>query len=414
MLNEQMTTAGTVSLPRPTSDDEFESLATDVLKRRWRTPNVTRFGRSGQGQHGIDATATPPHLSGALAGVQYKNVATLTIADVRAELAKTTGFPTPLAEYTIVTSLPRDARLSEQIIALSQERRFSGAFPVQILFWDDLHEDLAGDLELVRKYYPWLFRDQTVVVVEHRAITSPTTSEYRPVVNWETFYVLPKDEGPRSPTFLKLVATPSAPLALDVDGDLLDEFRAQVERRFGHAAPFPPRHARTDAVELLWRHPYNGISRHWMRGRDGSVGFATTIESAWRAGVVSLWDIALDSLIFFQMVHDVLGGFAVDVRMAFRPGSLTPTPCPLSNQDRDKPELDGIPATLQPASLDANYGDVSECFSPAEQLRPFDKLAGMFVHRWRVMFREPGLRARSLATALESLAVNELRWQTNP
>jgi hypothetical protein len=408
-----MTTATTVSLPRPSSDDEFESLATDVLKLRWRTPTVTRFGRRGQEQHGIDATATPPHLVGALAGAQYKNVASLTIADINAEVAKTESFPSSLAEYTIVTSLPRDARLAEQVLALSQQRRASNQFPVQILFWDDLRDDLAGDLELVRKYYPWIFVDHTRVVVEHRAIVLPSPTEIRPFVNWETFYVLPKDEGPRSPTFLKLVAVPHDPLALNIDGDLLDEFRSQVERRFGHAAPFPPRRARIDALELMWRHPHNGISRHWMRGMDGSVGFATTIESVWCPGSVSLWEVALDTLLFFQMTRDVLGGFTVDVGMSFHPGNLIPTPAPLSNQDRDKPDLGGISRTLQPASIEANYGRVDEQFSPDDQVCPFEKLAGMLVHRWRVMFGEPGLRIRSLSGALADLARSELRWNTS-
>jgi hypothetical protein len=56
-----------------------------------------------------------------------------------------------------------------------------------------------------------------------------------------------------------------------------------------------------------------------MRGQDGSVGFATTIESSWRPGFVSLWEVTLDVLLFFRLAHDLLGRHDVLVRLAFQP-----------------------------------------------------------------------------------------------
>ena len=52
----------TTKLPIPKSWDEFEDIVADVLKLRWKNPHVTRNGRSGQRQHGVDICGTAAHL----------------------------------------------------------------------------------------------------------------------------------------------------------------------------------------------------------------------------------------------------------------------------------------------------------------------------------------------------------------
>jgi hypothetical protein len=414
MLLAQMPTLVTADLPKPKSDDEFEDLATDVMARRWRTPNITRHGRSGQRQFGVDATATPPHLSGAIAGLQYKNVAKLALKDIEAEVVEAESFMPPLAEYTIATSLDRDAVLHRSVLKLSEERRADSKFPVQIMFWDDLCLELTGHEDLVRKYYKaWMASqpESDSVIVEHRHVLRPPPVPSRPTVNWDAFCVLPKDEGPRAAAYVKLVATPAASLGMNIDGDLLEQFRRQVQHAFRVGDPMPPSWSpRSDAVELLWRHPYRDMSRHWMRGQDGSVGFATTIESAAHSGQCSLWEVTLDVLLFFGLVRELLRDRDVVVTLDFQPGQLQPTSRPLTPADEHKSPLAGLPLAMRPADPNPTYAAIERDFSRAELARPFPKIAEMLLHRWRVMFNQPALKRGPLAAHLEQLAIKELGW----
>src|SRR5689334_14175302 len=69
-----MPSPSTTKLPIPKSWDEFEDIVSDVLRVRWATPHVTRNGRSGQKQHGVDIYAIASHLGQRYAGAQCKHV----------------------------------------------------------------------------------------------------------------------------------------------------------------------------------------------------------------------------------------------------------------------------------------------------------------------------------------------------
>lgn len=407
-----MTTPSTVHLPKPRSADEFENLATDAMGKRLRAPATKRHGRNGQRQFGVDATSSPAHLGGGIIGLQYKNVATLTREDIEAEVAKADAFVPPIAEYWIVTTLDRDAALDRDVLALSRAREAAQRFPVRIWFWQDLCGDL--DAELVTKHYNWLGPAPAAsAVVEHRLVRLPAGAPAvvpPAAVDWDRFYAIHDDRGPRASAYLKLVATPKVPLQLVVDGDLLHALGEQVQRVFGQEPGTPPWRARADGAELLWRHPLKAVSRHWMRGQDGSLGFATTIESPARPGHVSLWESALEVLRFFQLVRVALGDRDVDVELDYEPHDLKPTPMPCAPADDGKPGLAGVTVGLAPASLETTYRPLTKEFLAAELARPFAKVAGMLVDRWRVMFDLPALRAAPLAQHLEQLATRELAW----
>lgn len=135
----------TSKLAPPQSADEFENMCVDALTILWGA-SAQRNGRSGQAQHGVDifARAGREYL-----GAQCKNRTSVGIADIVAEAEKALGFTPRLVDFVLVTSGPRDAVLQEQVRVHFAEF----AFPVSVLFWDDVVQELAKDDRLIKKYW---------------------------------------------------------------------------------------------------------------------------------------------------------------------------------------------------------------------------------------------------------------------
>jgi hypothetical protein len=146
-----MPTPSTATLPKPRSEDEFEEIAVDCLRIRWRDPNAHRNGRRGQRQHGVDIIGNPPWLSGKLAGGQCKNTDSLTLREVTREIEKAKSFDGGLGEFYVVTSSDRDAKLQADV------RKYLASNPapfgVVLLFWDDVVQEVAKDADAVAKHW---------------------------------------------------------------------------------------------------------------------------------------------------------------------------------------------------------------------------------------------------------------------
>lgn len=156
-----MPSPSTTNLPRPKSWDEFEDICTDLLKRIWDDPYIVRNGRTGQRQNGVDCYGLPKRLNDRdvqrYAGAQCKNADIITVEIVREEIEKAKGFKPLLAEYIVMTTAPRDARLQESI--RTQTWPFSR---VHIMFWEDVSLELSGHEDLLQKHFPdWMKRTTT-------------------------------------------------------------------------------------------------------------------------------------------------------------------------------------------------------------------------------------------------------------
>lgn len=158
------TLAGTV-LPPPRSWDEFEEIALSAAKLRWNSADLYRHGRQGQRQDGVDIfghAADGRHI-----GVQGKNtVSGITLATIEAEIAQAETFQPPLDALYIATTAKRDAPIQKQVRLISQRRKKRGKFPVAVLFWEDICQDLASDDAVLFKHFPQ-FRPSTDRVREH-------------------------------------------------------------------------------------------------------------------------------------------------------------------------------------------------------------------------------------------------------
>jgi hypothetical protein len=149
-----MPTLANMKVPLPKGDEEFERIAESALRLRWDLPDLVRNGRSGQGQHGVDAHVED--RDGRQLGVQFKNRLDLTIKMIRSEVADAEKFSPTLDDYYVAVGAPADARLQAEVRELNAERRSAGKFRVHMIFWDDLIQDLAKSEEEFFKHYPQL------------------------------------------------------------------------------------------------------------------------------------------------------------------------------------------------------------------------------------------------------------------
>ena len=162
-----MASPATSKLPPPKSWDEFEDMMVDLAVKEWGTPNVTRCGRLGQQQHGVDLYGYPNHLRG-VAGVQCKNTSELTWEVVEAAIREASGFAPRLAEFTIATTAPSDSAIQRRV------RLGKWPFPVHIRFWGDIALALARHNDLLERNFPgWIQKRSSSVEVRDLLLSSP-------------------------------------------------------------------------------------------------------------------------------------------------------------------------------------------------------------------------------------------------
>jgi hypothetical protein len=152
-------------VPPPKSWDEFEAIALAAAKLRWNSSDFYRNGRQGQKQDGVDIWGRDD--DGRLIGVQCKNtIGGVSLAVINTEIADAEVFTPKLARLYIATTAERDGVLQKEVRKISAGRAEKEQFRVDVLFWDDICQDLAKDDDIFFSHYPQ-FRNRTDPVIEH-------------------------------------------------------------------------------------------------------------------------------------------------------------------------------------------------------------------------------------------------------
>ncbi len=151
-----MPTPSTSDLPKPKSWDEFEDITWESYKRKWHDNHAQKYGRSGQAQNGIDIYGRQ-NSSGNYIGVQCKRYEDnkLNQKIIKEEIVKAECFSPPLSEYIIATTASRNTKLQDFVRSLNEERGLENKFPVYIVFWEDICNDLVApnNRDLLEKHY---------------------------------------------------------------------------------------------------------------------------------------------------------------------------------------------------------------------------------------------------------------------
>lgn len=110
-------------------------------------------GRQGQVQDGVDIYGLDN--SGRFVGVQCKQTCkNISLVVINNEIIKAECFQPEVTTLYIATTSPRDSKIQRKIRILSQERIAEGKFPVALMFWDDLIQELIKDPSEFSKHYP--------------------------------------------------------------------------------------------------------------------------------------------------------------------------------------------------------------------------------------------------------------------
>jgi len=147
-----MPTLAASQIPLPSDWGEFEDIALSCFKIKWSSPNLSKHGRQGQPQNGVDIYGEDD--LGRFVGIQCKLVNALSEKGMLDEIQKAENFLPALAAFYFATSLPSDQKLQKTLRLLSQDRFQQNKFPIGIFFWEDLMSDLTKNKAEFQRHYP--------------------------------------------------------------------------------------------------------------------------------------------------------------------------------------------------------------------------------------------------------------------
>ena len=156
-----MPSLNTIQYPKPTDDTEFQEMIRDLFALHWNDDNALVYGRSGQGQNGVDVFGNP-NKSTLNYGIQCKvrKNKQLTKKDIEKEIEQAKCFIPKLDVYIFVTTTDRDKTLQDLIKKISDEEKSNNGFEVQIKFWEDVVSLFAEYPNIAKKYYPQFFVEE--------------------------------------------------------------------------------------------------------------------------------------------------------------------------------------------------------------------------------------------------------------
>lgn len=150
-----MPTLSSMQIPPPLSWEEFEEITLDACKIRWENSDLQMHGRKGQAQSGVDIFGAN-HIFGNI-GVQCKNYESqISLELIIDEINKAESFIPKIEMFYLATTSKTDVNIQREIRLLSQERTKENKFPVMVLFWSDIIQDLIRNHSILKKHYPQL------------------------------------------------------------------------------------------------------------------------------------------------------------------------------------------------------------------------------------------------------------------
>lgn len=153
-----MTEFSNRQIPPPLNWEEFESLCCDLWGELLNDSSISKNGRSGQAQNGVDVIGRK-NGRGSWTGVQckgkdgrYNNK--VTERELREEVEKAKSFEPKISSFILVTTADNDAKIQKVARELSVVHEKEGLFSVAVMGWSEIIRKLAAHESIIEKYYP--------------------------------------------------------------------------------------------------------------------------------------------------------------------------------------------------------------------------------------------------------------------
>lgn len=144
-----------MEFPKPDNWKTFETFCLKVFRRYLQAPDLQKYAREGQAQHGVDLFGTTRDHT--RCGIQCKRTKALTEDEVVAEVEKAKSFEPRLDRYIIATTAQRDPALQRLAATLSGTHVQAGLFSVAVYAWADIEEILKVEPGLSHEVYGMAF-----------------------------------------------------------------------------------------------------------------------------------------------------------------------------------------------------------------------------------------------------------------
>jgi hypothetical protein len=143
-------------LRKPEDWPSFENLCKKLWGEIWECPEITKNGRSGQQQDGVDVSGIPKDKS-AYYGVQCKGKdeythKKLTQKEIDLEIKLAKAFKPALEKFYIATTANKDAKIEQYVRERNIENREAGLFDIALFSWEDI-VDLIDENKETHDWY---------------------------------------------------------------------------------------------------------------------------------------------------------------------------------------------------------------------------------------------------------------------
>jgi tetratricopeptide (TPR) repeat protein len=127
------------SYPIPKTDDDFEHLCCQLLKRHWNRPQLQRYAHRGEEQDGVDIydpLQTKPIRAAQCKLHDYGK--TIPPKEIQEEVDKAKNHTPSIEHYTILTTAKKSKQADRKVAEINQLHQQEGLFTVEVLTWDQI------------------------------------------------------------------------------------------------------------------------------------------------------------------------------------------------------------------------------------------------------------------------------------
>ena len=172
----------------PKTDDEFEEFCLALYKLHLALPGLTRYGRRGQRQHGIDLIDLESPLPHAAIQCKAEGIeAVYPEKRLRSEVDKALTAPSKLKRFIVLSTSKTSTELQIAISQINAAHMEIGQFIVEFKGWDEIERILDDHPEVAQDKLSIVTNTQLTLVNENLANVTTDLAEIKSAVSNNEF-----------------------------------------------------------------------------------------------------------------------------------------------------------------------------------------------------------------------------------